>query len=152
MTVGTNDQMGPFWDIIEGRRPLPPASQLLGWKLLNLDAVSGTIRVQFTAVPNFINAIGTIQGGIIGAMLDDGMGPAATAFLGGHHMAPTVDLKTSFIRPATVGPLIVEARVVHRGRDILFLEGAMKGKDGNLFATATATARTYPWPKTSYGK
>jgi hypothetical protein len=64
--MGTNERMGPFWDMIEGRRPLPPASRLLGWKLLNLDAASGTIRVQFTAVPDFINAIGTVQGGIIG--------------------------------------------------------------------------------------
>lgn len=48
-------------------------------------------------MPNFINPIGTIQGGIIAAMLDDAMGPVATAFLGGFHMAPTVELKTSFM-------------------------------------------------------
>ena len=33
----SNARIGPFWDLIEGRRPLPPASQLLGWKLLDLD-------------------------------------------------------------------------------------------------------------------
>src|SRR5262245_20563785 len=44
-------------------------------------------------------------------------------------MAPTVDLKTSFTRPATVGTLFVEGRVVHRGRDMVFLDGAMKDKD-----------------------
>jgi uncharacterized protein (TIGR00369 family) len=94
-----------------------------------------------------MNAIGTIQGGIVTAMLDDAMGPAASAFLGGHHMAPTVELKTSFMRPATVGPLFVEAKVVHRGRNILFLEAAMTDKEDKLIATATATARVYDWPK-----
>ena len=124
-----NVRIGPFWDLIDGRKPLPPASRLLGWKLLDLDVAAGTIRVQFTAVDDFVNPIGTIQGGILSAMLDDAMGPVATAFGGGQHMAPTVDLKTSFMRPAIVGTLFVEARVVHRGRDIVFLEGAMKDKD-----------------------
>ena len=62
-TMENNDRSGPFWDLIEGRRPLPPASRLLGWKLLTLDPVQGTIRVEFAAVPDFINPIGTIQAG-----------------------------------------------------------------------------------------
>jgi len=140
---------GPFWDMIEGRSPLAAVSALLGWKLLALDQAAGTIRVEFKALPAFVNAIGTIQGGIISAMLDDAMGPVATASLGGHHMAPTVELKTSFMRPATVGPLFVEARVLHRGRNIVFLEAAMKDKEDKLIATATATARIYDWPKSS---
>jgi amino acid transporter len=52
---------------------------LLGWKLLTLDPAKGAIRVEFAAVPDFINSIGTIQGGIITAMLDDAMGPVATS-------------------------------------------------------------------------
>jgi uncharacterized protein (TIGR00369 family) len=147
ITMENNSRSGPFWDMIEGRSPLPAASRLLRWKLLTLDPANGAIKVEFTAVPDFINAIGTIQGGIITAMLDDAMGPVATAFLGGHHMAPTVELKTNFMRPATVGPLFVEAKVVHRGRDILFLEGVMKDKEATLVATATSTARIYDWPK-----
>ena len=138
---------GPFWDMIEGRSPLPAASRLLGWKLLTLDPANGTIRVEFAAVPDFINPFGTIQGGIISAMLDDAMGPAATAFLGGHHMALTVELKTSFMRPAMIGPLFVEAKVLHQGRNIVFLEAAMRDKEDKLIATATATARIYDWPK-----
>jgi uncharacterized protein (TIGR00369 family) len=146
ITMENNVRSGPFWDMIEGRRPLPAVSRLLGLKILALDAAKGTIKVEFAALPDFINPIGTIQGGIITAMLDDAMGPVATAFLGGYHMAPTVELKTNFMRPAMVGPLFVEARVVHRGRDIMFLEGAMKDKEDKLIATATATARIYDWP------
>jgi uncharacterized protein (TIGR00369 family) len=147
-----NDRSGPFWDLIEGRRPMAAASRLLGWKLLALDPVKGTIRVEFAAVPDFINPIGTIQGGILTAMLDDTMGPVATAYLGGHLMAPTLELKTNFMRPAVVGPLFVEAKVVHRGRTIMFLEGAMKDRDNKLIATATATARIYDWPEVATAK
>jgi len=138
--------------LIEGRRPLTPVSRLLGWKLLNLDAAAGTSRVEFAALPDFLNPIGTVQGGIVSAMLDDAMGLAACAFLGGYHITPTVDLRTNFMRPATVGPLFVEARVAHGGRSILFVEGAMRDQDGKLLATATATARRYPWPTASLEK
>jgi acyl-coenzyme A thioesterase PaaI-like protein len=47
--------------------------------------------------------------------------------------------------PVAVGPMFVDGRVVHRGRDILFLEGVVKNKDNKLPATAAATARMYPW-------
>jgi uncharacterized protein (TIGR00369 family) len=151
ISVEANVRSGPLWDMIEGRSPLPAASRLLGWKLLTLDPAHGAIRVEFAAVPDFTNLIGTIQGGIITAMLDDAMGPVATAFLGGHHMAPTVELKTSFMRPATVGSVFVEAKVVHRGHDILFLEGAARDEEDKLIATATATARIYDWPKPRQG-
>lgn len=145
--MDNNNRTGPFWDLIEGRRPLAAVSRLLGWKLLALDPVKGTIKVEFAAVPGFINPIGTIQGGILTAMLDDAMGPVATAYLGGHLMAPTLELKTNFMRPAMIGPLFVEAKVVHRGRSIVFLEAAMKDKDNSLIATASATARIYDWPE-----
>ena len=141
-----NARSGPFWDIIEGRAPLPASSKLLGWKLHTLDPAKRTIKVEFSATPDFINPIGTIQGGIIAAMLDDAMGPVATAFLGGHHMAPTVELKVNFMRPAKVGSLFVEARVVHSGQSIVFLDGTMKDNEGKLIATASATARIYDWP------
>jgi uncharacterized protein (TIGR00369 family) len=148
--MNTSVRTGLVWDMIEGRRPLPAVSKLLGWKLVSIDPAKGTIKVEFAAVSSFTNPIGTIQGGIIAAMLDDAMGPAATVFVGGHHMAPTVELKVNFMRPAAVGRLFVDARVVHRGRDIVFLEGAMTGEDGRLLATATATARLlYDWPNRS---
>jgi uncharacterized protein (TIGR00369 family) len=137
---------GPFWDIIENRSPVAPVTRLLGWNLLELDDDRGTIRVEYTAIPDFLNPIGTIQGGIIAAMLDDAMGPVATAFLGGHLMAPTIELKTSFMRPAVVGPLLVVASVVHRASNVIFLAATMKDGHDRLIASATATARIFDWP------
>lgn len=133
--------VGPFWDMVEGKKPAPPAAQLLGWKLLEIDPEAGTIRVEFDGKASFLNPAGTIQGGLLGAMLDDTMGPAAMAYLGGRQMAQTLELKTSFLRPGKVGPIVGEGRVVHRGRDVLFLEGTLKDGEGNTIATATATAR-----------
>jgi uncharacterized protein (TIGR00369 family) len=137
---------GPFWDIIEGRTPFPPISQLLGFKIIAVDPVAGTLDAEFQGVPQFTNAIGTIQGGIITAMLDEVMSFAGTAFLQGTHILPTLEIKTNFIRPATVGPLFGAGRLVHRGRDFTFLEGVLKGDGNRLLASATATARILPIP------
>lgn len=135
------DRTGRFWDAVAGRVPGPPAAQLLGWKVLDVDPAAGTLRVQFEATPQLLNFVGTVQGGILSAMLDATMGPAAIAFLGGTQLVQSLELKVSFIRPGLVGPILGEARVLHRGRDILFLEGALKNPEGKLIATATSTAR-----------
>jgi uncharacterized protein (TIGR00369 family) len=55
--------------------------------------------------------------------------------------APTLELKVSLLRPARPGRLIGTGRVVHRGGTIAFLEGSLRDVDGQLVATATATAR-----------
>ncbi len=136
---------GPFWDMIEGRLPAPPAAVLLGWTLLAVDPEKGTIRVQFEARTEFLNPIGTVQGGILTAMLDDTMGPAGTAYLGGDALCQTLELKTSFLRPARPGTLYGEGRVVHRGREVIFLEGTLSDDEGRPVATATATARIVPF-------
>jgi uncharacterized protein (TIGR00369 family) len=138
-------RQGPFWDAIEGRAPMPPAAQLLGWKLRAIDPERGTIHVEFEAREEFLNPIGTVQGGILTAMLDDTMGPAAAALLGGDTFCHTLELKTSFLRPARPGKLYGEGRVVHRGRDVVFLEGRLEDADGRLIATASATTRIIPF-------
>ena len=136
---------GAFWDMIEGRAPAPPAAVLLGWKLERVDPETGTIRVQFEARDEFMNPVGTVQGGMLTAMLDDTMGPAAVAHLGGEVFCQTLELKTSFLRPARPRKLYGEGRVVHRGRDVVFLEGRLEDADGRLIATATATSRIIPF-------
>jgi uncharacterized protein (TIGR00369 family) len=132
---------GPFWDVMEGRAPTPPAAATLGFELRDVDPDAGTIEVGFTASEAFLNPAGNVQGGFLAAMLDDTLGPALVATLAPDQFAPTLELKVSFLRPATVGPLVGRARVVHRGGTIAFLEGTLSDPAGEVVATATATAR-----------
>ncbi len=122
-----------------GESAMPPAAALLGWEALAIEA--GHVRVRYTAREEFLNPIGTVQGGFLAAMLDDAMGPALFTLLEDGQFAPTLEIKVSFFLPARAGPLIAEGRVAHLGRSVAFLEGALSTEDGATIATATATAR-----------
>ena len=135
------ERKGFFWDVMEGRRTPPPAAALLGFELLAIDPDQGTIRVRFLAKPEFANPMGNVQGGFLAAMLDDTLGPALVCTLPPGQFAPTIELKVNFIKPAPLGVLVGEGRVVSRGGTIAFLSGELRTEAGELVATATATAR-----------
>jgi uncharacterized protein (TIGR00369 family) len=125
---------------MEGRAPMPPAAEVLGWELVAIDPDAGTIEVAFTATEQLLNPVGVIQGGFLAAMLDDTMGPALVATLGPGLFAPTADLHVQFLRPARPGRLTGRGRVVRRGKDVAFLAGELADESGQIVATATATA------------
>jgi uncharacterized protein (TIGR00369 family) len=131
---------GPFWDVIEGRAPPPPAAVLLGFRLVDIDPDAGTIEVSFRATEQFLNPAGTVQGGFLAAMLDDTLGPALVATLAAGEWAPTTDLHVQFLAPARPGLITGRGRVVRRGAQMAFLSGELADEDGTLLATAVATA------------
>lgn len=121
---------------------MPPAARLLGCKVLEAEPGSGRIRMQFEASEDFTNPLGHVQGGFVAAMLDDTMGPAlATTLESADEFGPTLELKVNFLRPAVPGTLVATGEVVHRGNSVAFLRGELRDADGELLATASATAR-----------
>jgi uncharacterized protein (TIGR00369 family) len=128
--------------VSEGLVETPPAAALLGWKALSLEP--GHVRVRYTAKPEFGNPQGAVQGGFLAAMLDDAMGPALFTLLAAEDFAPTIEMKVNFVRPARTGPIVAEGSVVHKTSSIAFLEGKLETDEGDLIATATATARIIP--------
>ncbi len=127
--------------IVEGRAAPPPSARLLGWRHLGFDKETGTLRASFEATADFLNPAGMVQGGMLAAMLDDTLGPVASAVSGGALFAQTLEMKVSYLRPGRVGTIYSEARIVRQGREILFLEGRLHDAEGNTIATATATAK-----------
>jgi uncharacterized protein (TIGR00369 family) len=136
-----SDREHPFWKVVSGESPAPPAAKLLGWKPLEAEPDSGRIRVQFTAGQEFTNPQGNVQGGFLGAMLDDTMGAAVATTLASGEFCPTIEMKVNFLRQASPGSFIGEGRVVHRGGSIAFLEGTLSSSEGKVLATATCTVR-----------
>ncbi|PZG09963.1 PaaI family thioesterase [Nonomuraea aridisoli] len=138
--MDVDKRTGPFWDVMAGRVPPPPAAETLGWELLAVDPDAGTIEVAFTASERFVNPVGVVQGGFLAAMLDDTLGPALVATLPEGQFAPTLDLHVQFLRPARPGRLVGRGRIVRRGRQVCFLAGELLAADGEPVAVATATA------------
>lgn len=121
--------------------PAPPSARLLGWRLLDARPDRGWLRVGFDGKLEFCNPAGFIQGGILSAMLDDTMGPAALMTSDGRFYTTTISLTVNFLAPARPGPLIVEAQVIQIGKSIAFMEGKLMTEDGAVLATASTTAR-----------
>ena len=119
-----------------------PVARLMGWRCESLDREKGEITVSYEAREDFANPVGMVQGGMLAAMLDDVMSPAATLVLDEGEMVQTLEMKTSYLGPAKIGgTLRARGWVRRRGRDILFLEAEIQTAEGKLVATASATAR-----------
>jgi uncharacterized protein (TIGR00369 family) len=128
-------------DTIFDRFPKPPCAELLGWTLIGMDAAAGRIRIGFTARPEFLNPAGFVQGGLLAAMLDDVMGPAALIMSEGRLFTSTIDMTVSYLAPARPGWLIGEGTVIQLGKTIGYLQGELRDEAGTLLARATSTAR-----------
>ena len=142
--VGEGFASGPayeqFMELVGNHAPKwPNYVELLGMRPLL--AEPGHVRFEFRATEQFLNPAGMVQGGFLTAMLDDTMGPAAMSQLGPGYFTPTLELKVNFLRPVGPGRLVGDGRVVHLGKSVAFLEGSLADEDGNVVATATATAR-----------
>jgi uncharacterized protein (TIGR00369 family) len=127
----------------------PPSAKLLGWTLRAIDTEAGTIEVGFTADERFLNPGGTVQGGILAAMLDDTQGPAFFGSTHGTRYAPTVDFNVSFVKPARPGGFVGKGRVVSCGKTIAFTEAELFDEAGELVARGTFTNRIMSGEKAS---
>jgi uncharacterized protein (TIGR00369 family) len=124
-----------------------PIALLLGADPLACDPVAGRITIAFEAKPEFCNLLGTVQGGMLAAMLDMVMSFAVLCTMGGPgHVVPTVNMNTQFLSPARPGRIVGEGAVVKKGRSVAFMEGRLRDRDGRLLTTATASGQLMKWP------
>ena len=64
-----------------------------------------------------------------------------------HEEAPlNLDINMTLLRPVMAGPLVGKGRVIRRGRRVIFLQGELFDKGGNLLARSTSTAIPTPRP------
>jgi len=129
----------------------PTGSQTLGYRMRAVDQASKTVEVDFDAKAELLcNPMGQIQGGFLCAMLDECMSVACMVASSMTSVAPTLEMKTTFLRPAMPGPLRGVGRVIKWGRTIAFTEGELYDAEGRLLAKASGTA--VPTPFKNYKK
>ena len=127
-------------------RNQPPGSRTVGFRMLSVSQEKREVEVAFEARADLLaNPMGQIQGGYVCVMLDEVMSVACLVASKMTSVAPTLEMKTSFFRPAMPGALRGVGRVAKWGRTIAFTEGELFDADGRLVAKATGTAMPTPF-------
>jgi uncharacterized protein (TIGR00369 family) len=130
-----------------GTKRQPPGSQLLGFRMVRVSQADRQVEVAFEASEQLTNPMKQIQGGYLCAMLDEVMSVACMVASGMTAVAPTVEMKTSFFRPALPGSIRGVGRVVRWGKTIAFTEGELLDDQGRTLARATGTAMPTPFAR-----
>ena len=131
-------------DIVEWMREMfrdIPVLTLIGANPVSYDSAARRVVIEFTARPEFLNLVGSVQGGMLTAMLDNVLSFAILGALPPGHVAPSIEIKTSYLAPAPLGTITGEGSVVRLGRTVSFAEGRLTDGNGSVYATATGTAR-----------
>jgi uncharacterized protein (TIGR00369 family) len=118
----------------------PPTALLFGTQVLSVDVATKTVRMSFQPDDRVINPRGTLQGGIVTAMLDDCAAYAGIVAMGEPGFIASLELKTSFFSAAYPGQLFAEGRCIKIGKSSCFLEAELTDADGKLLARLTSTA------------
>ena len=139
----TADASGYFSRMLRGETPRPPVLTLLGSRIDAVDAAAGTLSARYEAQADFRNPAGTVQGGMLSAMLDDLTASLVDATLAAGQGVATLNLNVSFLRPAQVGTLQGQANMLRRGREVCHVQGTLL-QDGKEVATAVAVCKIVP--------
>jgi uncharacterized protein (TIGR00369 family) len=119
-----------------------PFVERLGLELWSFGDGAAELRVDLAEA--HLNSWSVAHGGVLMTMLDVAMahaaraGPVATADPAAAPGVATIEMKTSFMRPAE-GALRALGRLMHRTATLAFCEARVLDADGRLCAQATGT-------------
>ncbi len=101
----------------------------------------GHSTLHYGVRPEHCNSFAVAHGGALMTLLDVVMATAARSVQPASGVV-TIEMKTSFMRPAPVEPgqpLVAHGRLLHRTRNMAFVEGSVFAPNGELCAQSTGT-------------
>jgi acyl-CoA thioesterase len=106
----------------------------------------GRAVLRMTIRPDMMNGVGWLQGGIFTAITDEAMVLAIYSLLDKGETVATISETTSFMHGSKTGILLVDGRVVKKGRRIAFAEGEVRLEEDSrvLSRTSASYAVTKP--------
>jgi uncharacterized protein (TIGR00369 family) len=119
---------------------MPPMARLIGRTVVSTSA-DGTVELRFEGSPRFCNRFGTIQGGMLAAMLDSTLAYSVMPTLAAGQRALTVEMSTRFFRPAQPGPIVARASLLHRSSQLAHAQADLFDAAGVRLAHATGSMR-----------
>ena len=120
----------------------PPFHAVLGPVPVSADAEAGVVEIRIPYRPEFRRAAdsGDIHGGVIAAVIDLAAHAAVAVQTG--RMAPTVDLRIDYLRPAPGTDLRVTARTLKVGRSVARVDVEVRGNSQACLAVGRGTFST----------
>jgi uncharacterized protein (TIGR00369 family) len=94
-------------------------------------------RVSFPVETHLFNPQGSLHGGVIATVMDISMGHLIKHSTG--RPGATLEMKTQYLKPVTLGRANCEGRFLRRGRSVGFLESRLWRDDGDLAVFASST-------------
>lgn len=126
----------------------PAMSRLFGAKMVKLEP--GLTEIRIPIRPDFLQQMGNVHGGIIGALADSAAGYAALSLLDAGLEVVTVEYKINFLAPAFGEEIVGRGHVVRAGRTLQVCVADIHAvKDGaeRHVAHMTTTMMAVPDPK-----
>ena len=118
-------------------RVLAPWVRALGLKPVSVDDEAATLRLPFSG--ELRHSGGVICGQVFMAAADTAMVIAISAALGEFKPMTTVSQNISFMRAVRNGDVLVMARVLRMGRNLVFGEVELTDEEGKMAVHATTT-------------
>lgn len=117
----------------------PPFHAVLQPQAVLADPETGTVVIRLPYQPLFGRAGNSpqVHGGVVAALIDLA-GHAAVAVQIGR-MAPTIDLRIDYLRPAAAQDLTATARTLKVGRAVSRVDIEIRDEDGKLTAVGRGT-------------
>ncbi|MBK0063911.1 PaaI family thioesterase [Acinetobacter sp. S54] len=121
---------------MDSSKKFPPIHHLLGGHNIQWNNDQQELEIDYVALESFTNPRGTVEGGMICAMLDDVMG-LFSFFSNNQQPATTINLTMDFLRPCQVGTIQTKCRFVKQGKSILNIESEA-WQNNKMVARSTA--------------
>ena len=137
-----------------GELPHSPLGILMGWT--TLDAEEGRVRCTIPSSEWFASATRTVYGGMLAVFADGALVNAAATLLPPGASLATLDLGLNFLRPVFPDgrPLTADARVIHRGKQIVVANVEVTNADGKVVLLGKSTILMLPdrpWSEAARG-
>ena len=119
------------------RRGVPLAED---WQVEVLAAEAGTALLRLPARPLLLRPGNTVSGPALMGLADVAMWAALLSVSGGRDESVTSTITVNFLRPAGDGPVLAEARLVKRGKRMVFGEILIRAEGSEALAAHVTTS------------
>jgi len=128
-------------DIAEIERIIHAGVPLAGaWRIAVLAAADGAATLRLPADPLLLRPGGTVSGPALMGLADVAMWAALLSLNAGRDNSVTSTMTVNFLRPAGAGPVLAEARIVKRGKRMLFGEIMLRAEGAEELAAHITTS------------